>query len=141
MRFAVLARRQSDDQGTPGILVAPRFSCYALELPDRGNHPKLSRIPAGAYDVEWSLSPRLRIFTYEILNVPDRGGIRLHSGNLAGDTTKGFLSDSLGCPLLGNVFGAMNGQRAVLVSRSAVTAFESAMQREPFRLIIKDANG
>lgn len=139
--LAVIARRRFDDQGTPGIFVSPRFSCYTLELPWRDDAPQLSCIPAGVYDVVWSQSPRLRIFTYEILNVPGRGGIRIHSGNLAGDKSKGFLSDSLGCPLLGNAFGTLNGQRAVLVSRPAVTAFESAMQRKPFRLVIKDANG
>jgi Family of unknown function (DUF5675) len=138
MSVCLIARRLTDDQGTLGNLVAPRFSCYVLELPKRNDAQGLSCIPAGLYRVDWTLSPRLKIWTYEILDVPGRDGIRMHGGNHAGDITKGYLSDSEGCPLLGYKFGVMQGQRAVLVSQPAVLAFESAMQRKPFALVIKD---
>lgn len=69
--------------------------------------------------------------------IENRGGFRIHSGNFAGDKTKGFKSDSLGCPLLGYQFGIMNKQRAILVSRPAVADFVTHMQMQPFTLEIQ----
>lgn len=133
----VIYRAEEDDQGTPGQIIAPAFSCLTLELPYRDNKHEESCIPEGVFDVEWTLSPRLKIYTYEILNVTGRPGIRMHGGNYAGDKSKGFKSDSLGCPLLGRKRGTLLGQKALLVSQPTVKLFESAMKYQPFRLTIK----
>ncbi|MCX7177714.1 MAG: DUF5675 family protein [Proteobacteria bacterium] len=139
MLRAILQRSEGDDQGTPGRLICPVFSGLTMELPDRLNRQDESCIPAGVYDVRWTLSPRLKRWTYEIMNVPGRGGIRLHSGNLAGDKIKGYLSHSLGCPLVGAYLGAIKGQRAVLLSKPTVAKFERALDHQPFTLEIRNA--
>jgi hypothetical protein len=137
MITAKIIRGQSGDDGTTGrLFVAGVAVCETLELPDRGNARGVSCIPPGIYSVVWSRSPRLKKFTFEILNVPGRGGIRIHAGNFAGDVSKGFISHSQGCPLLGLKSGTMNGQRAVFNSRSAVDRFQSIMRGASFKLEI-----
>ena len=131
---AKILRGKSSDQGTPGSLIWFTYRTGILELPWLDNQPEVSCIPAGSYRVEWTLSPRLHRYTYEIQNVPRRGGIRLHSGNFAGARIKGFRSDSLGCPLLCRYFGTINGQLAGLASRPAVSQLELTLNKRPFNL-------
>lgn len=38
-------------------------------------------IQAGTYDMRWSLSPKFKTKTLEIMGVPNRYGIRIHPGN------------------------------------------------------------
>jgi hypothetical protein len=135
----VILRQSTDDQGTFGVLTAGTLQLFTLELPDRNNASGRSCIPPGEYPVRWTRSPRLKKFTYEILGVPGRAGIRIHGGNFAGDTSKGYISHSLGCPLLGERIGRVNGQRAVLNSRSAVARFERYLAGAAFTLEVKNA--
>lgn len=139
MDKALLQRMLSDDQGTPGRFALPPFFCYSMELPDRLNRPGASCIPVGTYDVRWTLSPRLKRWTYEIMSVPGRGGIRIHAGNLAGDKSLGMLSHSLGCPLFGARIGTIKRQRAVLTSQPTVANFERFMDHKPFSLEVRNA--
>lgn len=138
-RVTWIRRQLTDDQGTLGMFIADGLKLWCIELPDRGNATGRSCIPPGEYRVRWSRSPRLKKFTYEILGVPGRSGIRIHAGNVAGDVDLGYQSHSLGCPLLGERVGAIKGQRAVLASRSAVARFEKHMAGRPFILEIKNA--
>lgn len=137
MLIARLIRLITSDQGTVGRLTTDGFSCYTIELPWRDNAPQISCIPKGEYHVVWSKSPRMRKWTYEILNVAGRGGIRMHSGNYAGDRSRGYLSSSLGCPILGKTVGKLQNQTAVLCSRPTVAAFEKHMGKKPFTLVIE----
>jgi hypothetical protein len=73
-----------------------------------------------------------------IEDIPHRGGFRLHSGNFAGDTSKGYMTHSLGCPLLGRKRGILNDQKAVLISRPAVSDFENIMNGRSAKLIIAE---
>lgn len=132
-----LTRLNGDDQGTTSIVLCKGRRFYGLEPPWRDNQPNISCIPEGEYRVLWTKSPRLRIYTYEIQNVEGRGGIRIHSGNYAGDVEKGYRSDSKGCPLLGNKLGIMHGQVAVLQSRFARVDFEQMLEKKPFNLIVR----
>jgi len=68
--------------------------------------------------------------------IPHRGGFRVHSGNYAGDKLIGFKTHSLGCPLLGKKRGYLHGQKAVLISRPAVSDFERIMAGRSSKLII-----
>jgi hypothetical protein len=138
MNLVTLQRFDSTDQGTFGEMAGPFGRLDTLELPWRDNAPGKSCIPAGRYLVNWTRSPRLRKFTYEITGVPNRLGIRIHAGNLAGDTEKGFETHSLGCPLLGFRVGMLGKQRAVLASRMAVDRFERGMRKEPFWLEVRN---
>lgn len=142
----LLLRWKSDDEGTLGALaIAGDVFCLTNELPWRDNAPQVSCIPLGTYVVRWSESPRLRKFTYEILGVPDRSGIRIHEGNFAGDKARGFDSHSLGCPLAGDRIGALRNsagalQRAVLRSLPTLAALESRLNRSAFDLEVRNAD-
>lgn len=71
------------------------FSAFTLEPPLAAlapleDHPA---IPAGRYRVDITPSVRFRRMLPLICNVPGRSGIRVHAGNVAGDST--------GCVLVG----------------------------------------
>ncbi len=137
-----LLRTESDDQGTRGQLYLPAGlvcpTLYTLELPWRENHNNLYCIPAGLYSmVQVSDSPHLGRSTYEILQVPARAGVRIHSGNFAGDTARGYASDVEGCILLGFQIGELDGQKAILQSKAAVEKFMAVMEGKPFSLEIQ----
>jgi hypothetical protein len=61
--------------------------CYTLEN-------VLKAIPAGTYKLDITYSPKFKRNMPEILNVPDRTGIRIHTGNIP--------TDSDGCILVGD---------------------------------------
>ena len=63
-----------------------QFLCYTLE-----NASKY--IPAGKYKLAMTYSSKFKKLMPEILNVPNRTGIRIHSGNIP--------EDSDGCILVG----------------------------------------
>ncbi len=115
-----LLRQTSTDQGTEGILAVPQlcFSSFTLELPWRDNMRDISCIPPGTYPLTWHESKKFKAF--HVKDVPDRSGVLIHAGNVAGDTGKGFRTDVEGCILLGVSRGTLYGQRAVLHSRAAV---------------------
>lgn len=137
MKQVNLFRLQRSDQGTEGMLVVDDFNCKTLELPWRNNQPQISCIPAGEYNVEIRLSNKYgRI--YWVRKVPDRTYILIHSGNFAGDISKGFKSHVMGCILLGKKRGFLGGQVAVLNSRITVRDFMETMDYEPFTLNIQE---
>lgn len=138
--IATLDRIMTGDQGTRGVFSLESYTWVSLELPWRLNLPNVSCIPPGEYQVIWSKSPKFRRFTYEIINVPGRGGIRIHSGTYAGDVQKGFKSHSQGCPLLGRYLGTSN-QLMLLRSRDATMEFEGVGNRRPFRLLVRQGIG
>lgn len=140
MRQATLIRVSHSDQGSIGVMLTPLgWRSYSIELPWRDNARNVSRIPAGRYAVQWTFSPRFRREMYVLDGVPGRSGIRIHSGNLAGDTALGWRSHFAGCIGLGQRVGRLRGQRAVLTSAPTVIAFEDHMERQSFDLEIRDA--
>ncbi len=136
MNKVILTRLDQSDQGTFGKLVYAGHTRFTGELPDRDNKNNISCIPKGIYKVLWTKSPRMKKFTYEVVGVPGRGGIRFHSANLMGDESKGFKVQLQGCISLGEKLGYINGQKAILVSRPAVGHFEFIMDMKPFILEI-----
>ena len=137
MRLVNLFRLKRSDQGTEGLLVTEDFSCRTLELPWRDNQKQISCIPPGEYTVEIRLSNKYgRV--YWVRNVENRTYILIHSGNYAGDVSKGYKSHVMGCILLGKESGKLGGQVAVLNSRIAVRSFMEEMNYEPFRLQIQE---
>jgi hypothetical protein len=107
--------------GTQGVLILPSgVFCNTLELPWRDNIRKRSCIPLGEYDVEIRTSPKFGQ-VYEVKMVPDRSYILTHSGNLAGDIEKGYLSHVEGCILLGSYWGVINKQLARLPASIVAT--------------------
>lgn len=141
MRQVILNRFAFSDEGTRGtIQVEGSNQAFAtMELPWRDNRTAVSCIPEGAYTCVWGKSNKFGM-CYHITKVPGRSSILFHNGNWAGDHSKGWRSESLGCVLIGLRHGILIGQRAVLGSIAARTLFESVMSKEPFKLTINSGN-
>lgn len=135
-----LIRSPSSDEGTAGLLLAPSsdFKCRTLELPFRDNLPQVSSIPAGAYLCKWIKSLKFG-WTYQVLDVPNRGNILFHSGNYAGNSDLGFKTHSHGCILPCTKIGRLNNQLAGLVSKPAVTKLFTLLNKQSFQLEILNA--
>lgn len=137
MKTVYILRVPQGDQGTGGILYCPDtdFECRTMELPWRGNQPCISCIPKGEYIVNPYKSPKYGN-VYKVEDVNGRSYILFHWGNYAGNKAEGWKSHSEGCILLGERHGYLNGQFAVLNSRTYVKKFFNTMNNEPFKLII-----
>jgi hypothetical protein len=134
---AIIIRERRSDQGTEGRWISGAFSCFSLELPWRDNKRGISCVPAGTYVAKMVRTPKHGLI-YMLQNVPGRSAILEHSGNWAGDVSKGYRSHVQGCILLGKYRGTSQGQRAVIVSRPAVKAMMAAMHNEDVELTIID---
>lgn len=147
-----LKRLSTGDQGTQGALTIDSndFTCDTLELPWRDDAPRASCVPAGEYLVAlawtghlWSPRPDGKIF--QLQNVEGRQAIDIHAATWAGDVSKGWHSDLLGCLALGLSFGMLQPpdvsqpQLAILSSRAALTKFMALVGDGPFQLTILDA--
>jgi hypothetical protein len=97
----------SDDQGIQGRWVsdgqAQNWTCRTGELPSRDNHPDLSCINEASYLLKWEWSEKHQRNLYHFHDLPGqnhldgRTVVELHSLNLTGDVTKGYIAQSLGC--------------------------------------------
>jgi hypothetical protein len=102
-----LIRLEEDHQyGTFGVLkIAKSVFCTTLEPFDRLNAPDISCIPAGQYFCRRVDSPKFG-HTFEITGVTNRDHVLFHPGNRVEDTR--------GCVVMGQYFGKLKGDRAVL---------------------------
>jgi len=118
------ANQQLGDLSTYG------FACKTLELPWKNNQKNISCIPKGKYTVKWTFSPKFLRYTYEIMNVPNRSGVRLHKGN--------YFYQVQGCILLGDSYGDLNKDTSADILNSTITIekFENFMQNKDFILEI-----
>lgn len=125
-----LTRKSDDGLQTLGELTGGGFSCKTLELPWRNNEVDRSCIPAGVYECKYTFSPKFQKYTYEITNVPNRPGIRIHGGN--------YNTDTEGCVLLGESYAYVNSDRELdlINSRKMVDALETLLNKQPFTLQI-----
>lgn len=142
-----LLRRITGDDGTFGDLPLPTGKLiHTAELPWRDlnrdgiGDPKRSCVTPGIYRCEGKEHPH-HGWCYELQGVQGRSAILLHPANFAGDITRGFESELLGCIAPGLSIGMLTNyfnapQRAVLGSRQALALLESAMGRKPFELHI-----
>lgn len=106
MRTATLTRQPSIDEGTFGDWLSDSgWSCKTGELPDRDNATGVSCIPCGTYRAVWRWSQAHQRNLYHLLNVPMRSEVEIHSGNVAGDVSKGYASEVKGCILPGLALG------------------------------------
>lgn len=147
MKNATLTR-VDDIKQTLGVFSVDNggFTCKSLELAWKNNEAQVSCIPCGSYVCKWTKSPRMTreaghdVFTYEILNVPNRGGVRIHSGNYA--FKENGKPDSLGCPLFGSDYKDLNGDGVLDItnSKNTIEAFHKYMDKEDFLLTIKNVN-
>lgn len=142
MRKATIYRTPSTDQGTFGRLVLDDGSeWHTAELPWRDNHHGLSCVPPGIYLFKKVDSPKHGP-CYMGVDIPGRSAIEIHAANYAGDVTKGYRSDLLGCIALGTevgpleIPGPLHHQMCVLRSRVAIEAFEKNTGLEDLELTI-----
>lgn len=122
-----------------GVWMAPQpdgniFVARSLERPWDKNINNVSCIPAGSYRCEWTKSTRLSliaghdVFTYEVLNVSGRAGIRIHSAN--------YYSQLAGCIAMGSALKDINAdaQLDAIHSGDTVKEFAIMMGYKPFML-------
>jgi hypothetical protein len=136
-------RTYENDSQTLGVLVVtgdlgPELVCRTLELPDKQNASNISRIPSGKYKCKYTQSASLKdksglpLKTYELLSVPNRAGVRVHSAN--------FSSQLRGCLALGDAHKDINndGNLDVIHSGQTLINFEQIMSYKDFELEIYD---
>ena len=133
---ALLTRLETSDEGTFGQFVAGILGLVSGELPWRDNAPSISCIPVGTYSCSWTLSPRFKRPLYLVAGVRARAGIRFHPANLMGAAP--LRSQLNGCIALGEKFGWIDGQKALLLSAPALRKFETYFGGRPFILEIRE---
>ena len=136
-----LVREASNPQGTEGRIYHDTGRFDTLEPPAPQHDATHPRIPPGTYLAKKIGSPRFPD-RYVLQDVPGRAGIVIHPGNYAGNTAEGWQSDSDGCILIGRRQELLNTshtrQKALILSRSTLAAFEEIMQHEDFWLTVFD---
>lgn len=127
-----LIRLEESPQGTFGVLViCSQVFCTTLEPSDWLNKTNISSIPAQQYQCIKIRSPQFGE-TFEIVDVPNRSHVLFHKGNIAKHTK--------GCVILGQYFGKLQGDRAVLNSGKTFKNFMETMKGVGmFNLTIKEA--
>ena len=129
----------SDKFSTIGKLhVDSKFICYTLERPWLDNEPNVSCVPAGNYRMKPHTSPS-KGKTYYLRSLDDdsvklfgpakRTHILLHPGNT--------IEDSAGCILVGDSYGIIDGQIAVMNSKKTFERILNLFKWRDFNLEIE----
>lgn len=128
----VLTRYGSSPMGTFGELEFDGQRCFTVERPWLDNKPTVSCVPPGVYTLERHSSnkyPNTFALVNDSLGVTHykegwskRYGILIHAGNVS--------SDLMGCIAPGERLGALNGDWAVLGSKSALSRIRKALGNE-----------
>lgn len=117
-----IIRIEEGKDGTFGVLkLNGECFCVTLELPYKCNQRNISSIPRGDYFCIPVVSPKFGA-TYQVLNVPYRSSILVHTGNTVEDTE--------GCILVGAAYGFL-GRRAITSSRATFDKLMIALKNEP----------
>ncbi len=115
MILEMVRLEENHDFGTFGILkINKMVFCVTLEPRNEMNVPFVSSIPAQQYMCRRYNSVKYGQ-TWQIENVPQRLAILFHPGNVDEHTQ--------GCILLGQHFGKLKGDRAVLNSGATFNSF------------------
>jgi len=124
-----LFRLEQSDKGVFGaLLIEYEVFCVTLEPIDKDNIKSESCIPDGWYTCKRVNSPKYKK-TFEIKGVSNRNHILFHPGNIIGHTK--------GCILLGQYWGKLKGERAILNSGNTFKAFMKKLEGfDSFRLHI-----
>jgi hypothetical protein len=100
-----LQREPATEHSTPGTLAVDGVSeCFTLEPPPvvDESQPGPVCVPAGAYPVTLSMSPKFGRIMPLLNDVPGRSRILIHWGNWVYDKTR-HVFDTLGCIEVGQV--------------------------------------
>lgn len=135
----LVLRGKSADEGTPSKLTTlDGFVCDSQELPWRNNRTGVSCILADTYNAELWLSPHLGW----VVRLEDKHGRKsclIHSGNFAGDTDKGKVTQVHGCTEVGRGFGEIalpkgGEQHGVLNSKKTLADLIAHIGQGPHRV-------
>jgi hypothetical protein len=142
-KVKVIRTFESDKQTLGACIVTSNengveFICRTLELPDKQNANNVSRILAGKYKCRYTQSHSLKdkegkpLKCYEIVAVPGRAGVRIHSAN--------FFSQLRGCISLGASHKDINADAHLdlIHSGKTIQEFEKLMNYQDFELEIID---
>ena len=127
-----LIRLEEDEiHGTFGVLkINKKVFCVTLEPPDKENQQSVSSIPIQQYICRRYSSAKYPS-TFQVTNVPGRTKVLFHSGNIVDHTR--------GCILLGQYFGKLSGNRAVLNSGKTFNDFMVVLSGvKAFHLTVKE---
>ncbi len=128
-----LLRKRSRDGATIGKLsVNGVYFCATVEDEIREMKlPGKTAIPAGTYGIALTMSARFKRVLPLLLNVPGFVGIRIHSGNCAGDTE--------GCILPGYVAYESSVAKSIPAFRDLFAEMEKAAGKgEPITITIEN---
>jgi hypothetical protein len=101
--------------GTLGVLTINNEPfCVTVEPPDKENQVNVSSIPTGQYTCRPTTSLKFGK-TWTVLDVPKRSHILFHAGNTINHTE--------GCIILGQHYGKLKGDLAVLNSGATFNKF------------------
>lgn len=120
MNIVELTRMEENpDYGTFGVLrINKEMFCCTLEPLNLLNIQNRSSIPDQQYICE-RYNSRKYGETFQVNNVPGRSHVLIHAGNIAEHTK--------GCIILGQYFGKLKGNRAVLNSGNTFRSFMNRM--------------
>lgn len=140
MVLVTMKRIHTGDEGTPGVMFAPGFTCCTLELPWKDNADFISCIPNGLYNCGFYVAkpPGYEGESFKIYEIPDREDVLIHPLNFAGDKSKGKRSESEGCIGVGMYHDILRGQLAVMKSRVAMDNLLKFIGNEEFLLSIEN---
>lgn len=126
-----LIRVEESNEGTFGnLIICSQVFCVTLELPDLLNEQNVSSIPAQQYQCIKIRSPQFGE-TFEIIGVLGRSHVLFHAGNV--------IKHTEGCVILGQYFGKLHGDRAVLNSGKTFRKLMEIMKDvKTFQLTVKE---
>jgi len=126
-----IKRVSTDKDGTFGVLLFNNTPfAVTLERQWLNNKPSISCIPAGNYICKRVNSPKFGD-TFEITGVPGRTHILFHKGNVD--------NDSHGCVLIGEKFGILGADSAILDSKGGFNEFMAILKEvDDFNLTIEN---
>lgn len=132
MKKIILKRVQRTDNGTFGVMYEEYCDpfCVTFELPWHDNKKNISCIPAGQYPCIKGKNSKGKSVIH-IYRVPGRDYIQIHTGNTE--------DDSLGCPLVGEMFEPVGGKSAVQFSKRAYNELISIVEDRSFWLQVVEA--
>ena len=102
-----LTRRKTNGQAVTGMMTFPLLNRKEpITVPSLENAAYL--IPEGNYKVERTWSPKFKKFLPELIDVPDRSGIRIHRGSLPEHSRGCILLDMYGMANLDILFNQLD---------------------------------
>ena len=131
MKTLTIKRISEIEDGTFGVILdGDTPFAVTLERNWLDNQANVSCIPAGTYHCVKRLYHKHGYWTFEVMGVPGRTSILLHSGNTE--------DDSMGCILIGESFGVLKEKTAILSSKEGFREFMERLKgQDEFVLVIE----